>query len=137
MSLLPFANRITTECSEARFHNGFNHVVAANEVRDEFRRRPFIDLSRCVYLMNSSGIEHRDTVAHPQRFFLIVSDVDGRDRAGIVNGPQHGPCFSTELGIEIRERFIQQQQLRLNHQSARQCDTLLLSAGKLVDAGST
>ena len=40
--------------------------------------------------------------------------------------------FHPDLGIQRGERFIQQQYLRLNGQSPRQRNPLLLSAGKLV-----
>ena len=48
--------------------------------------------------------------------------------------PQCRACFFAQLGVEIRQRLVQQQQLRADHQSASQRDPLLLAAGKLVDA---
>ena len=37
-----------------------------------------------------------------------------------------------QLGIQITERLIEQQQLRLDHQSPSKCDSLPLSAGHLL-----
>ena len=56
-----------------------DQVRDADEPRDEGRPRPLVHLDRRSGLLDPAVMHHRDAVAHRQRFFLIVRDVDERD----------------------------------------------------------
>jgi len=44
------------------------------------------------------------------------------------------PHVGTQLGVEVRKRFVEQQHGRREHEGARQRDPLLLAAGQLRGA---
>ena len=64
-------------------------------------------------------------------FRLVVSDIDRGDAGFALQALEFDPHLLAQLGIEIGERFIQQQQARFPGERARQRQPLLLPAGKL------
>ena len=75
--------------------------------------------------------EDRDPVAHDERLFLIVGDVqDGRPELA---ADMHDLELEglAELPVQRSERLVHEQETRLEHDGARQRDPLLLAAGKL------
>ena len=56
-----------------------DEVRLADEVGDEPRRRPVVDLPRRRELLDPAGVHHRDPVGHGQRLLLVVRHVDERD----------------------------------------------------------
>ena len=81
--------------------------------------------------MHRALIEDDDAVRERHRLGLVVGDVD--------EGEAHAPLQVLELdahalaqlGIEIGERLVEQQDRRLDNQRARQRHALLLAAGEL------
>src|SRR5262245_63533728 len=47
--------------------------------------------------------------------------------------PKRCACFFTQLGVEVRQRLVQKQQLWAYHERPSQSYALLLPAGKLID----
>jgi len=79
-------------------------------------------------------VHHADTVGDRQRLFLIVGDPDRRD-ARLVDDPAdllaHGDA---KAHVEVRKRFVQQENVGLRCQRARERDALFLSARELARA---
>ncbi len=78
-------------------------------------------------------VEHDgDAVAHRHRFFLVVRDEDECDSKSRLQQLQFDLHLLAQLAVECAERFVEQQDARPVHQSARDCDTLLLAARHLA-----
>ena len=56
---------------------------------------------------------------------------NGRYAGTLLNAANLLAHFKTQTGIEVRKRLIQEQQARILDQRAGNCNTLLLSTGKL------
>jgi len=61
-----------------------------------------------------------------------VCDVDRRDADALLQSADLLAHLDPELGVEVAERLVEQQDLRLEHHGAGQRHTLLLAAGKLM-----
>jgi len=61
-----------------------------------------------------------------------VRDIDGRDSDGILDLLDDRPHLNPQFRVQIAQRFIHQQDIRLDDQSTRQGDPLLLAAGQLL-----
>ena len=69
-----------------------------------------------------------DAVAEHDRLGLIVRHIERGHSGGLENSPQVVAQPQAQLGVEIGQRFVEQQQLRPVDDAARECDTLHLSA---------
>src|SRR5207244_5267684 len=106
-------------------------VHAADELGDEARRRPLVDLGRRADLLDASGVHHRDAIGHHQRFALVVRDEDRGDaEAPLQPGDLHSHLLA-QLQVEVRQWFVQQKDRGPYHQRPRQRHTLALSAREL------
>ena len=94
--------------------------------------RLVIDLARRADLLQHAAREHADAVRHRQRLFLVVRHEDGGDRQLLLQSAQLDPHRVAQLGVEVRERLVEQQQRRLRHDRAGQRDALLLAARELA-----
>ena len=108
-----------------------DNVSGSQKRRDILRRRMVVDLERSTDLFDVAHVEHCDTIAELQSFFLIVRDEDRRH----VHLFQERANFATEvmscLRIECAERLVELQNFGFVGKRARNCDALLLAAGKL------
>ncbi len=73
-----------------------------------------------------------DLVGQRQRLGLVVGDIDEGDAGAALQLLQLDPHALAQLGVEIGERLVEQQDLRLDHEAAGERDALLLAAGKLA-----
>ena len=102
------------------------------ELVHERRRRCGIQPIRRIHLLDPSGTHHRDAVRHLHRLGLIVRDKDAGEPHPVMQIAQPDAQALAHLGIQRAERFVQQQQLGLDRQRARQRNTLALTAGDLL-----
>ena len=56
---------------------------------------------------------HRDAVGDGQRLLLVVRYVNGGDAHLALNVVDHAAHFDAELGIQVGQRFIHEQHLRV------------------------
>lgn len=63
-----------------------------------------------------------------------MGDVEAGGAGGFLGGPDLGAGLLPQLGIKVREGFVQQERGRPDHQRAGQRHALLLAAGEHVDA---
>ena len=82
-------------------------------------------------LLDPALAEHRDAVAHRQRLFLVVRDVDERDAHLPLHPLQLELHLLAELEVQRAERLVEQQHLRLVDDGPGQRDPLALAAGQL------
>ena len=93
--------------------------------------RLLVDLARRADLDDPALVHHRDLVRQRQRLALVVGDVDGGEVELALQPLELGAHAVAQLGVEIGERLVEQQELRLHHQRARERQPLLLAAGEL------
>ena len=62
---------------------------------------------------------------------LIVGDIDRGDAEPRLQELELDPHLLAQLGVEVGQRLVEQQDLRLAHQAARKGEPLLLAAGEL------
>ena len=107
------------------------HVVLADEGRDERRARRVVEPVGAIDLLDAALRHDRDPVRHRQRFALVVGDVDEGDADLALDLAQFGAHVLAELEVERRERLVEQQHGRLDREGAGDRDPLALAAGQL------
>ena len=83
---------------------------------------------RLVGLDDPAVAHHRDPLAERHRLDLVVRDVHGRDAETLVQPRQLGAHRDAELRVEVRERLVHQERLRLAHDRASHRHALALAA---------
>ena len=71
---------------------------------------------------------HRDAVPHEDRFLLVVRDVEGGDREIAQQLLQLQARAFPQLGVEIADRLVHQEEARVAHDAAPDGHPLLLAA---------
>src|SRR5205823_6678074 len=104
----------------------------ADEVDHKGVSWPLIDVARGAVLLETAAIHNRDPVGHGEGLLLIVGDIDGRQAELPLELAQLHLHLGPELPIEGRERLVEQQQGRLDHDRAGQRNPLLLTTGELA-----
>ena len=108
------------------------HFRRADEVRDEHVRWVVVDVERPSDLLNPAVLHHRDAIAERHGLDLVVGDVD---RAGAGGGVQLGDLLAhvhAHLGVQIAERFVEQEGVGVAHQRAAERHPLHLTTGQLL-----
>ena len=108
-----------------------DQVGDADEPGHEVGPRPLVDLDRRPDLLDPALVQHRDAVAHRQRLFLVVRDVDERDADLALDPQQLELHLLAELEVKRAERLVKQQHLRLVDDRPGERDPLALAAGQL------
>jgi hypothetical protein len=102
----------------------------ANELGDETGSRRVVDFPWGSDLDNAATIHERDTVGNANRFDLVMR----HQQRGRSDRPQDfaelDPQRLAQLGIEVREGFVEQQKPRRDRQSSSQRHALLLAAAQ-------
>ena len=106
-------------------------VHDAHEVGDEQVGRALVDVARAAVLLQHALVEDRDPVGQRHRLRLVVGDVDEGDAGAPLQALELAAHPLAQLGVEIRERLVEQQDRRLHHQRAGQRHALLLAAAEL------
>ena len=86
---------------------------------------------RRVDLQQLPVAHHRDALAERHRLDLVVRDVDGRRAETVVELRERRAHADAELGVEVRERLVEQERLRLAGDRAAHRDPLALAAREL------
>jgi hypothetical protein len=110
------------------------HRRRAHEAGDEDVGRPVVERLRHVALLEPAVAHDGDAITHRHRLGLVVSDVDGRRAELLVQPHEVGAHLDAQLGVEVRERLVHQEGLRLAHDRAPESDALALPAGQLARA---
>ena len=74
-------------------------------------------------------VHHDNAVTQRHCLDLIVRDVNHRCSEVIMEPRNLAPHLNAKLRIEIRQRLVEQKDLRLTHDRTSQCDTLALTTG--------
>ena len=112
------------------------HVGLAEELRHPARARALVDLLGRADLLDAPVAQHGDRVGERERLGLVVRDQQ-RARAG--GAQDRGDLLAQRLaqpGVERGERLVEQHDLGVGGERARQRDALALAAGELVRVGA-
>jgi hypothetical protein len=107
------------------------HRRAGEEARDEGVCRIAVDVHRRTDLHHLAVLHDADALPHGHRLDLVVGDMDDRGAHRAVQFDKFGSHCGAQLGVEVRQRLVQQERLRLPHERAAERNPLTLAAGKL------
>src|SRR5262249_43757730 len=106
-------------------------VQGPDEVRDERRPRPLVDLARAADLLDAAPVHHGDPVRHRERLVLVVGDVDERRPELRLDALELELHLLAELDVECSERLVEEERSRSVDKRAGERDALLLAAREL------
>src|SRR5262245_43508968 len=104
----------------------------AHEVGDDAVRGPRVDLARRAVLLQPAAIDDRDLVRERQRLALVVRDIDEGDAGAALELLELRAHTLAQLGVEVGERLVEQQDARLDDEAARECHALLLATAEFA-----
>ena len=106
------------------------HRGRADEAGDEQVHRMLVQRLRAVDLLQLALAQHGDAITHRHRLGLVVRDVDRRDAEVVLDARDLGAHLDAQLRVEVRERLVHQERLRMPHDRAAHRDALALPAGE-------
>ncbi len=106
------------------------HRRGADEARHEEVGRPVVHVARRVDLLQQAVLEDRDPVAHGHGLDLVVGDVHGGDAEATLQPGDLGAGLHAQLGVQVRQRLVHEEDLRLAHDGAAHRHALPLAAGE-------
>ena len=107
------------------------HRGRADERGDEEIVRPAVEDLRPVALQDAPVSHHRDSLSERHRLGLVVRHVHRRDAEPLMQLRERRPHADAELRVEVRQRLVEQERLRLAHDRAAHRHPLPLAAGQL------
>ena len=107
------------------------HRRRADEAGDELVVRTVVEFERRAHLLDDAVMHHHDLVGHGHGFDLVVGDVDRRGLEPLMQFLDLGAHRDAQLGVEVGQRLVEQEHLRIAHDGAAHRDALALAAGQL------
>ena len=96
------------------------------------RGRLVVELVRRADLLDAAVVHHHDAVGQRHRLDLVVGDVDRGGADLLVHLLDLDPHLDAQLGVEVGQRLVEQEHLRVAHDGAAHGDALALAAGQLL-----
>ena len=118
----------------AQFRRHEVHRRRADEAGDEEVDRLLVEFGRRADLLQGAGPHHRDPVAEGHRLGLVVGDVDGRRLQPRLQPRHLGPHLHAQLRVEVGERLVHQEGLRVADDRPPHRHPLALAAGEVGGA---
>ena len=115
------------QCCGQEVHRG-----RADEAGDEHAGRAVVDVHRRADLLGDAGIHDDQPVGQGHRLDLVVGDVERGDAELALQALDLEPHLHPQLGVEVGERLVEQEDRRLAHDGAAHGDALALAARKLA-----
>src|SRR6185503_9853651 len=107
------------------------HRWRADEGGDEGGRRLLVDIERIADLLDLAAVHDHQNIGQRHRLELVMGDVDRCRGEAALQFPDLDPHRDAQLGIEVRQRFVEQEHLWLPHDGAAHRHALALAAGQL------
>ena len=93
-------------------------------------RRMMIEVVRRADLLDAALVHHHDAVGKRHGLDLVVCHVDGRRLHLLVHALDLGAHLHAQLGVEVGQRLVEQEDLGVAHDGAAHGDALTLAAGE-------
>ena len=106
------------------------HLRRADEACDEQVARIVVQVLRRVDLLDKTVLHDDDSRSHRHSLDLVVGNVNERRAESLVDLGKLGSHRRTELRVEVRQRLVKKEYLRVADDSASERDTLLLTTGQ-------
>ena len=106
------------------------HGRRADEAGDELVGGVVVHLARGADLLEHAVLEDRDAVTHGEGLGLVVGDVDRGDAQRALERGDLGAGLHTELGVQVGQRLVHEEDLGLTHDGAAHGHTLTLTTGE-------
>ena len=110
-------------------HSSVQDVVVSDEPGDELAFRLFVEYFRRGDLLDAAVLEDGDAIGHGHGFLLIVGHVDDGHPQGPLDAPHLELHLLAQPPVQGSQRFVHQNQARLEHQRPGDGHALLLAAG--------
>jgi hypothetical protein len=107
------------------------HGRRADEARHELGRRAVVELHGRPHLLDAAPVQDHDLVGHGHGLDLVVGDVDHRGAQLAMERLQLHAHLHAELGVEVRQRLVEQEHLGLLDDGPPDGDALALPAREL------
>ena len=91
-----------------------------------------VEVLRGGDLLDPAVVHHHDAVGERHRLDLVVGDIDRRRRHRGVQLLDLGAHLHPQLGVEVGERLVEQEHLRIAHDRPPHRHALALAAGELA-----
>ena len=104
------------------------HRRRPDELGDEQVPRTLVEHLRSVDLLEEPVAHHRHAIAHRHRLGLVVRDVDRRHVEVALEASDLGAHLDAELRVEVGERLVHEERLRLADDRPPHGDALPLAA---------
>jgi hypothetical protein len=113
----------------AALERGLDHVHrgTADETADEQVDRPVVELLGCVDLLQLPPPHHGYAVTHGHRLDLVVGDVEGGGADVGQEARELGAQLHAQLRVQVRQRLVHQEHLRLTDDRAAHRHALALA----------
>ena len=108
------------------------HRRRADEARDELVGGLAVNLQRGADLLNPAVAHDHDAVAERHGLDLVVGHEHGRGRNLRMEALDLDAHLGAQLGIQVRQRLVEQEHLRIAHDAPAERHPLLLAAGQLL-----
>ena len=104
------------------------HIGFANEVGHKAAGRALMQFARAAHLRHHGVVHDHNRVGYGQGFFLVVRDINDGELEGLLQVADFLAHAPAQLGIQVGQWFVKQQDHGLEHQCPGHGDTLLLTA---------
>jgi len=137
-TLAAFAGQVAGELADADVdavvfeHDARQENALADEVGDHVVGRAVVKVVGGIPLRQPPLVQDADLVGDREGFRLVVGDQDRRRALLLQDLPNLLAQALAHLDIEVRERLVEQQQLRTRCKGTGEGHALLLSTGQLV-----
>jgi len=103
------------------------HRRRADESRHEQVPGTLVEHLGRVHLLQETVSQHGDPITHRHRLGLVVRDVDGRHAQVTLQARDLRTHLDAELRVEVRERLVHEEGLRLADDGTPHRDALALT----------
>ena len=108
------------------------HRRRAHEAGHEDVGRAVVDRLRLVELLHAAAVHDGDARGQRHGLDLVVRDIDGGLADPLVQLLDLGAHVDAQLGVEVGQRLVEQEQGGVAHERPAHGDALALAAGELA-----
>ena len=119
-----------SEAEQRSLHREQVHRRRAEEAGHEGVRRLVVDLLGAAELAHLAAAHHRDAVAQAHRLHLVVGDVEGGGAQPALELLELVAGQGAELGVEVRQRLVEEEDVRVADHRPGQGHPLPLTSGE-------